>query len=176
MHTLDLDSFNELLKNTDIKSRVKSELKFVKSTEGLANDWSDYELISISDRTNNKGILLLEPDGELFIVQYELSRKITDFKTGRSRAVICDFCYTWQPGSNAASILFSVSSTKSKIGFLCCGDLKCSQHVRSLTKAGIVSRTQLRENMTNEDRVIRLKNRLRDKITQLELIKVYSSS
>ncbi len=62
MRTLNLDSFNELLDDTDIKSRVKSELKFIKSTEDLPDDWSDYELISVSDRTNNKGVLLLEPE------------------------------------------------------------------------------------------------------------------
>jgi hypothetical protein len=175
MHTLDLDSFNELLKVADIKPRIKSELKFIKSTEHLPEDWSNYELIAISDRTGDKGVLLLEPDSDLYIVQYELSRKIIDFKTGRRRAVICDFCYTWQAGSNASSITFSVAGSKRKVRFLCCGDLKCSQHVRSLTKASKVSRTQLRENITNEGRVIRFKEKLREKINQLELVTISTS-
>jgi hypothetical protein len=176
MRKLNLDSFTELLKYTDLKSRVKSELKFTKSVEGLPENWSDFELVAISDRTDNKGILLLEPDDELYIAQYELSRKIIDFKTGRRRAIICDFCYTWQPGSNAASITFSTTNSNRKIRFICCGDLKCSEHVRSLTKSAMVSRSQLRENMTNEDRVLRLKDRLREKISQLELIKVHTAS
>ena len=94
MHTLNLDSFNEIIKAVHIKPRLKAELKFVKSIEGYDEDWSDYELIAISDRTNDKGVLLLQPDDDLYIVQYELSHKIIDFKTGRRRAIICDFCYT----------------------------------------------------------------------------------
>ena len=168
MRTLDQNSFAELLKMADIKPRIKSELKFIQSTEGLLKDWSDYELIAISDRTNDKGILLLEPEEDLYIVQYELSRKVIDFKTGRRRAIICDFCYTWQSGSNAASITLSTNS-KRKVRFICCADLKCSQHVRTLTKESIVSRTQLRENIDNDDRVARLKHRLQEKIEQLEL-------
>ena len=175
MRTFTQDSFAELLKTADIKPRLKSELKFIKSTEDLLDDWSEYELIAISDRTNDKGILLLEPEEDLYIVQYELSRKVIDFKTGRRRAIICDFCYTWQPGSNAASITFSTNS-KRKIRFMCCADLKCSQHVRTLTKAAVVSRTQLRENMTNETRVLRLKQRLKEKIGQLDLLAVSTLS
>lgn len=102
-------------------------------------------------------------------------KKVIDFKTGRRRAIICDFCYTWQPGSNAASITFSTNA-KRKIRFMCCADLKCSQHVRTLTKASIVSRTQLRENMTNETRVLRLKQRLKEKIGQLDLLAVSTLS
>lgn len=169
MRTLDLDSFNALLKNSDIKPRIKRELKFVKSTENLMEDWSHYELVAISDRTNDKGVLLLEPDNDLYIVQYELSRKVIDSKSGRRRAIICDFCYTWQPGSNAASITFSLTDATRKIRFICCADLQCSQHVRSLTKSSITSRVQLPENMTNESRVLRLKEKLRGKIIQLEL-------
>lgn len=169
MHTLSLDSFNEILKNADIKPRIKNELKFMKSIDDLPADWSNYELLSISDRTGDKGVLLLEPDNDLYIIPYELSRNIVDYKTGRRRAIICDFCYTWQPGSNAASIVFSTADSRRKVGFLCCGDLQCSQHVRSKTKAAVVSRTQLREDMTNEDRILRLKERLRNKISQLQL-------
>ena len=172
MRTLSQDNFNDLLKIAEIKPKLKAELKFIKSTEDLSEDWSNYELIAIVDRTEDRGILLLEPDDELYVVQYELSRKIIDSKTGRRRAIICDFCYTWQPGSNAASIMFTRANSKTKVGFLCCGDLKCSQHVRSSTKAALVSRTQLRENMTDEDRVLRLKDRLRSKISQLGLSKI----
>lgn len=168
MHTLTQDSFAELLKIANIKPRIQSELKFTKSIAGLLDDWSEYELIAISDRTNSKGVLLLEPEQDLYIVPYELSNKIIDFKTGRKRAIICDFCYTWQPGSNAASITFSVNP-KRNIRFICCADLQCSQHVRTLTKESLISRTQLRENMTNETRILRLKQRLVEKISQLDL-------
>jgi hypothetical protein len=172
MRTVSQDAFNEILSRADITPRLKRELKFVKSVDALTDDWSQYELVAISDRTNNKGVLLLEPEDNLFVVQYELTQKIIDAKTGRGRAVICDFCYTWQPGANAASILFTKPNSKHKVGFLCCGDLACSEHVRTLTKAARMSRAQLRESLTDDDRVERLKSRLADKIRQLELIKV----
>ena len=172
MKTLSQDDFNELLERTDIKPRLKRELRFVSSTSKLDADWSGYELISITDRTGDRGVLLIQPNDKLYIAPYELSRRIVDSKTGRARAIICDFCYTWQPGSNAASIVFTNKGAKHSIGFLCCGDLACSQHVRTATKSSIVSRAQLRENLTNEDRIARLKIRLIDKIDQLGLLNV----
>lgn len=169
MKTFSQDSFNALLEHTDIKPKLKRELRFVSSTNNLAKDWSDYEFVAITDRTGDRGILLLQPADKLYIAPYELSRRIIDSKTGRARAIICDFCYTWQPGSNAASIIFTNKGAKHSIGFLCCGDLNCSQHVRTATKASVVSRTQLRESLTNEDRIARLKMKLAKKIEQLGL-------
>jgi hypothetical protein len=169
MKTLSQDEFNGIIQQVDIKPRLKKELKFVASASRLQQDWSTYELISIADRTGDKGVLLLQPEDILYITPYELSRRIVDSSTGRSRAIICDFCYTWQPGSNAASITFPHADTKHSIRLLCCADLDCSQHVRTMTKASVVSRTQLREDMTNEDRVARLKRRLANTIGQLGL-------
>lgn len=175
MRTLNQNSFEEVMDKANIKSRLKTELKFTKSIENLSDDWAEYELLAIKDRTNDRGILLLEPNDALYIVQYDISRKVIDSKSGRRRAIICDFCYTWQPGSNAASITFTIANTKRKTRFICCGDLQCSSHVRTLTKAALTSRSQLREDMTNETRVLRLKNRLRDKIIQLELVALESA-
>lgn len=172
MQTLSQEQFNRLLKTATIRPRLKADIRFVKSIEKLPDDWSDLEIVAISDKTGDKGILLLQPENDLYIVEYELSRKIADSSTGRMRAVICDFCYTWQSGSNAASILFTIPDSKSKIGFLCCGDLRCSDHVRTLTKASLLSRSQLREDMTNEDRVERLRRRLAEKVERLGLRKL----
>jgi hypothetical protein len=160
MKTLSQSEFNDILRQVDIKPRLKKELKFVASTSHLPKDWSSYELLPVTDRSGDAGVLLIEPEGTLYIAQYELSRRIVDASTGRDRAIICDFCFTWQPGSNAASITFIHTETKHSIRFLCCADLNCSQHVRTATKASVVSRAQLRENLTNEDRVARLKQRL----------------
>jgi hypothetical protein len=171
MRTITQSHFNELLQESAIKAKVKTELKFVRSVADLG-DWSIYELVGISDRTGDKGVLLVQPYEELYLVEYAISRRIIDYNTGRGRAIICDFCYTWQPGSNAASITFTHATTKHKVSFLCCGDLLCSRHVRSLTPAALVSRSQLREDMSNEDRVARLKDRLLVKIRQLELTAV----
>ena len=169
MKTIDQEEFGQILQQVDMKPRLKKELKFVSSTAQLADDWSNYELIAITDRTGDKGVLLLQPEGMLYVAQYELSRRIIDSTTGRGRAIICDFCYTWQPGSNAASITFTMPDTKRTIRFLCCGDLACSQHVRTATKASVVSRAQVREDLLDDDRIARLKVRLTNKIEQLGL-------
>jgi hypothetical protein len=167
MKTFNQQEFVEMLQQTDIKPRLKRDLKFVTSTAHLPQSWADYEILSITDRTGDKGVLLLQPENVLFIAQYELSRSVVDSQTGRGRAIICDFCYTWQPGPTAASITFTHSKTKNKIRFLCCSDLECSQHVRTKTKASIMSRAQLRESLSNEDRVARLKTKLQTLIEHL---------
>lgn len=169
MHTFNQEQFNDMLKTADVRSRLKAELKFVASTDSLPDDWNDFELIAIADRTGDKGLLLLQPADEFYVVQYALSRSIIDSRTGRGRAIICDFCYTWQPGSNAASITFTQPRSKNSVRFLCCGDLACSQHVRTTTKAALVSRSQLRESMTSDDRITRLKSKLKRYIDQLQL-------
>jgi hypothetical protein len=81
MKTLSQDDFNELLERTDIKPRLKRELRFVSSTSKLDADWSGYELISITDRTGDRGVLLIQPNDKLYIAPYELSRRIVDSKT-----------------------------------------------------------------------------------------------
>lgn len=169
MRTLNQEEFSHILQQVDIKPRLKKELKFISSTSHLPEDWSSYELVAIADRNGDKGVLLLQPEDTLYIAQYELSRRIIDSSTGRGRAIICDFCYTWQPGSNAASITFTHTDTKHKIRFLCCGDLACSQHVRTATKASVVSRAQLREDLSDDDRIARLKAKLLKKIEHLNL-------
>lgn len=165
MISIDQAKFNEILKLSDVKPRLKKELKFAAGTD----EWADREMFAAADKTGRNGVLLLQPFEKLFAVQYELAPRIVDSLTGRDRAVICDFCRTWQKGSNAASISFTNPVSKNSVTFLCCGDLACSQHVRTKTNAARISRTQLKEDLTNEDRVRRLKNRLDDKIKQLDL-------
>lgn len=169
MRNIKQEELDTLLEQAVVKPRLKKDLKFVASTAHLPDDWSEYELIAITDRTGNRGVLLLQPEDSLYIAPYELSRKIIDAKTGRGRAIICDFCFTWQPGSNAASITFTDRADKHTVSFLCCGDLACSAHIRTATKSSIMSRAQLRENLSNEDRIARLKNKLTKKIEQLHL-------
>ena len=95
MITIHYKLFQELTAQIDIKPRLKRDLKFVVSTAKLQDKWASYELIPITDRTGDKGVLLLQPKDELYVVQYELSRRIVDTNTGRDRAIICDFCFSW---------------------------------------------------------------------------------
>lgn len=170
MITITQQKFDDILKQSDVKPRLKKELKFVAGMSNMVSDWADCEIFSIADRTSRNGVLLLQPYDNLYAVQYELTPRIVDSFTGRDRAVICDFCRTWQKGSNAASISFTHPISKNTMTFLCCGDLACSKHVRTETNAGLVSRTQLKEDLTDEARVARLKSRLDDKIDQLGLL------
>jgi hypothetical protein len=156
MRSISSEQFYDTLKLANgIKPRLKRELRFVTSTENITqDDWHDLELVSITDRSGLNGVLLLELDANLYILSYELSRRISD-QTGRSKPVICDICRTWQAGSSSATITFrkdprSYSSTT----YLCCADLACSRHVRTKTYASVTSRAQLHEDLTNEQRLL----------------------
>ena len=169
MKKLDLDQFNQLLESTRIKPRIKREVRFVTSVADMDGQaWAETELLPITDRNGNKGVLLIEIESGLYFLPYELSRGITS-KTGRAQPIICDFCRTWQTGSRSGSIIFPMDSRATKaVGFLCCADLACSQHVRSKTPAAQTSRSQLREDLTDEQRVERLKSRLQEIVDRLD--------
>lgn len=173
MKSLDISQFNKLLTATPIKTKLKSELRFIKSIERLSqSDWDDSELLPITDRTGSRGVLLLAPDNELFIVPYEISQGITN-TNGQAQPIICDFCRTWQSGTRSGSISFALDKHSSnRRGFLCCADLRCSSHVRNKTASAHTSRAHLREDLTNEQRVERFKERLRTIIETLELTPV----
>lgn len=140
------------------------------ATNMTADDWDETELLSITDRSGSKGVLLLSPDENIYVVPYELTRGIVSRQTGRAQPIICDFCRTWQAGSGAGNISFQKDKQSlNSVGFLCCADLQCSRHVRTKTSASVISRAQLREDITNEQRIERLKTRLRQIISDLQL-------
>jgi len=143
-----------------VKPRLRRELRFVTSTENVDDEqWHDSEFISIADRSGNNGVLLLELEKCLYVLPYELKTGIVSSATGRSQSVICDLCRTWQYGDKSGSITF-VLDKKSTVSYLCCADLKCSQHIRNKTQAAHISRAQLREDLSIEQRVRRLESRL----------------
>ena len=171
MKALSQEQFNYLITQVDMKPRLKSELRFVASTAGMTSeDWHEAELLSIANKSGNGGVLLLTPDDNIYVIPYELSRGITNRQTGRAQPIICDFCRTWQAGNNAGGISFKKDKRSvNSVSFLCCADLKCSQHVRGKTNASRVSKAQLREDLVNEQRVERLKARLRQIIADLQI-------
>lgn len=173
MKMFDLHQFDILLNAAPIKPRLKGELRFVKSTEGMnEQDWQERELLAIAAKSGNKGVLLLAPDDNIYMLPYEISTGITS-KTGQAQPIICDFCRTWQSGTRSGSIVFPKGSrSHDKIGFLCCADLRCSLHVRGKTDAAQTSRSQLREDLVPEQRIDRLKERLQKLVADLELAPV----
>lgn len=164
MRAITQEMFQELLNQAPLRTRVKREVRFTTSVAHLAEDeWAQTELLAISDRAGNKGVLLLQAnEDELYIASYELKRGLTS-ATGKAQPIICDFCRTWQTGSRSGSItLDKPGRDNGSITFLCCADLHCSRHVRSLTSAAKTSRSQLREDMTSEQRVERLLQRIQE--------------
>ncbi|HET7638917.1 MAG TPA: FBP domain-containing protein [Ktedonobacteraceae bacterium] len=155
MKSLDRDQFAQLLKQARVKPRLMRELRFVPEE---ITDWEDRELLAVTTRSGNEGVLLIQLD-ELYVLPYQFSGRIADSQTGRSKAITCDFCYTWQRGSNAGTITFDGQEGHS-FSFLCCGDLDCSLHVRNKTAAATLSRSQLHEDLTAEQRIERLRERL----------------
>lgn len=153
MKEIDRDTLITLLKERRVKPRLIRDIRFVPAE---ISHWSERELLAIFTKSGNGGVLLIELDAILTVLPFERGGRIVDTRTGRSKPVTCDFCKTWQRGTNAAMISFPQPDGSSK-GFLCCADLNCSLHVRDLTPQATLSRTQLHEDIQTEGRVARLR-------------------
>lgn len=152
MKAISREEFAQIIKS--VKPRLRRELRFVpEETSG----WEDRDFLAVMNRSNTGGILIV-PLETLHVAPFQLQRRRPN-ASGRVEAIICDFCATWQRGSNSAVITFA--KEKSSVSFLCCGDLQCSLHVRDKTPEAKTSRTQLRENNTPGQRVERLRLKLR---------------
>lgn len=145
---------SELLANSRIKRRLREELRFV--PEAVAN-WEDRDFLVVTNKSGSEGVLII-PSASFRIVPFGLQERTAN-NAGRIEAIICDICATWQRGSNSAVITFAKNT--SNVSFLVCADLACSLHVRNKTAQSKLSRVQLRENMTPDARIKRLKLRLR---------------
>lgn len=154
------------MKTASVRGKLVRELRFAPEQ---VTDWGEREFVHITDRTGDKGMLVIELDGQRYVALYELTRRVVDKATGRSKPITCDLCYTWRAGGDGARIRFLRASDKHSITLLCCGDLACSAHVRNMTAAAKLSRANLREDMTNEQRVTRLESKLYGLVGLLEL-------
>ena len=171
MNRLTAEQFAEYIGTAPIKPRLRRELRFNAATSQLSDDdWARTELLAVSDRTGRQGVLIIQPGGQPHFIAYELTTGIAARTTGRAQPIICDFCRTWQRGSNAASITLTPNyRTGTSTTFLCCADLDCSRHVRTLTNAAKMSRAQLREDLDDAGRTLRLQQRLNEIITHLNI-------
>jgi len=154
MKSISRDTFPLVVKAHHIKPRLQRELRFAPDIV----EWDELEMLAVTTRSANEGVLLIEL-AELLVIPFEIKRKLVDTRTGRSKPITCDFCYTWQKGGNAAAITFG-RSDKTSVTFLCCADLACSMHVRNKTPESVLSRTQLHEDMTAEQRIVRLRQKM----------------
>lgn len=152
-----------------VKPRLLSEIKI--PTEDPY--WEDSELVACWDKSGRKGLILIELD-KLYVTAFELGGKVTDSRTGRTKPIICDICCTWQQGGKAATITCIRERDCHTFTYLCCGDLRCSLHIRDKTTEALLSRAQLHEDVTSEQRAVRMKQRLYKLISTLELVSVKS--
>jgi len=145
------EAFTQRIDAATIKPRLSRELRFV--PEEITN-WGQRDFLAILTKSKNEGVLLYGDHTAAFMLS-----KRKPGVSGRIEPIICDLCASWQRGSNSATITFT-RSDKSTVSYLCCGDLDCSLHVRGLTAAGKVARTQLCEDITLARRIERLHVRL----------------
>lgn len=160
MNTLNADQFAELLKAAPLKPRFKRDIKFLASVQDIV--WDELELLPVWNKSKNGGVLLLQPDEDVYMIPFDATKSKVD-SSGKVKPVICDLCYTYRTSGQGGFVTFYPNkSSDNSLSLLCCQDLLCSDHVRTKTSAALNSRAQLREHMTNEDRVERLRRKLRE--------------
>jgi hypothetical protein len=142
----------ELMKQYAIGKRLRTDLRY----NAKAMNWHEQDFVVITNKQGSEGVLLSDFNGAE-AVQYGLRKRGAN-SSGRIEAIICDICATWQSGPRSATITFQ--KDRGSATFLVCADLACSDHVRDKTEAAIISRAQLREHMTTEDRISRLQQNL----------------
>lgn len=152
MLPIDRDAFALLVKSSPAKLRLRKTLRFV--PEEVAN-WDLRDFLIVTDKSGREGVLLYGEE----VVPFTLHPR-TAKSSGRVEAIICDICATWRRGTESATITFQAGDRRS-VSHLVCADLDCSLHVRGLTDASVLSRSQLREDLTPDARVARLHMRLK---------------
>lgn len=157
-------AFEQVARATGVRGRLRRELRWTPDRYEL---YDERELLAVADKAGRNGLLLMELGGALYGAPYGLLPVIRD-ASGRSKPVICDFCYTWQRGGNIGRITFRLSENRT-LTYICCADLQCSLHVRNLTPVSLLSRTQLREDITPERRIERLRMKLESLVASLGL-------
>lgn len=160
MKAISIQQANDILAAKKVQKALVRRLRLSLLAEISEKHWSNLELFALPTKDAKAGVLFIELDGQLFCAPYEINR-VASTLNGRSKPVICDFCKTWQAGERSGSITFRTRrASLDSVSFLCCLDLECSLHVRDLTEASKVSRSQIREDISTEYRIERLKNKL----------------
>jgi len=151
MHKITREEFAERLVGARIKQRLCKALRFVPEE---VTEWDSRDFLVVTDKSGNEGVLIHQDA----IVPFTLSPRAAR-TGGRVAAIICDICATWRRGPESAMLTLPKGDNRS-VSYLVCADLDCSLHVRAMTSAGILSRSQIREDITPDRRVERLRERL----------------
>jgi hypothetical protein len=163
MNKITLEEFNDMVKASYVKSRLKRELRYI---PGEIANWELRDFITVTNKSGSEGVFIAVRNGRYVVLPFKLQKRAAN-TNGRVEAIICDICATWQRGSNSAAMTFI--KERSSITFLVCRDLDCSLHARDKTPEAVLSRTQLRESIVPSEKVKRLRARL------LSMINTYIS-
>jgi len=153
MQPITRDEFAQLLVASSVRPRLRRELRFVPEE---IESWEDRDFLAVTTKSGAEGVLIV-PFADMRVVPFRVQKR-TPNHMGRTEAIICDICATWQRGTH--SQILTLDKQKSSSSFLVCDGLKCSLHVRNKTPEAVLSRTQLRENNSIEERIERLKQRM----------------
>lgn len=151
MHRVGREEFAERVARARIKPRLRKILRFV--PEEITN-WEARDFVAVTDKSGNEGVLLYQDETVPFMLSPRVARA-----GGQVAAVICDICATWRRGPESAVLTLPKGDNRS-VSYLVCADLQCAFHVRGMTDAGILSRSQIREDITPDRRIERLRERL----------------
>jgi len=151
MHKVTRDEFAERIAAARIKSRLRKVLRFVPEEIG---EWDSRDFLAVTDKAGNEGVLIYQDTTVPFTLSPRVARS-----GGRVAAIICDICATWRRGPESAVLTLPKGDSRS-VSYLVCADLNCSLHVRGMTDAGVLSRSQIREDITLDRRIGRLRERL----------------
>lgn len=151
MHKVAREEFAERVRQARIKPRLRKILRFVPEE---ITDWEARDFIAVTDKSGNEGVLLYQDETVPFTLSPRVARA-----DGQVAAVICDICATWRRGPESAVLTLPKGDNRS-VSYLVCADLQCSLHVHGMTDAGILSRSQIREDITPDRRIERLRERL----------------
>jgi FBP C-terminal treble-clef zinc-finger len=141
------DNFEQFLIQQSIKQH-KNPAKRLEWNSELELLPKDIELFALFNRGKTAGVLFFLNDSHVRSTSFEVSKKASN-KDGASKPAVCDICQTQRGNGEVRIISFYRSdvtiSRQHSTGWLCCGDLLCSAHVRNLSGASQLSRAQLRE-------------------------------
>ena len=158
MRKITQSQLEDILKKGRYNKKLLAELRL-----GILDslDWSNLDFLTLSNKSGGKGLLFYEEDDRLTVASYKIIRK-TASQSGQNKAMICDICNTWQRGEAVGFMTIEDPSNRQRItGCYVCLNLECSLHIRDLTNQGLLSRTQLRENLDVASRIARLHKNLR---------------
>jgi hypothetical protein len=151
MHKITREEFAARIVVARIKPRLRKVLRFVPEE---ITEWDSRDFLAVTDKSGNEGVLLYQD----ITVPFTLSPMVAR-AGGRVAAIICDICATWRRGPESAVLTLPKDDNRT-VSYLVCADLNCSLHVRAMTSAGVLSRSQIREDITPDRRKERLRERL----------------